>query len=254
MRKVPNKIAIFSALVATTFALSKQELDELWAPSTTIDEDKLPIRISEKLYDEIVVDPMTNDIYPGLPWFVYFYSRNCHFCQEFKPEFEDFASRLTDIARFGMIDAHECEYIKESWRLKYYPTLALMYNGMVYEYEGYRTFESIRAFIKQDHIYINKQYEIPPHIGQLGLWMRYAERDIPRYEKKLDELFFSKLDLHEKLTTTEKAAVLGGIALVLFLVPLLMICCCCCKTKKKVSTSKQSPERKPSSKIREKID
>ena len=46
----------------------------MWAPSTTIDEDKLPIRISEKLYDEIVVDPMTNDIYPGLPWFIYFYS------------------------------------------------------------------------------------------------------------------------------------------------------------------------------------
>lgn len=253
MRRSIFKLTLLATLAAFSLASEYEPtMEEMWAPSTTIDEDKLPIRISEKLYDEIVVDPMTNDIYPGLPWFIYFYSKKCRYCQEFKPEFEDFASRMTDIARFGMIDAHECEFIKESWRLKAYPTLALMYDGMVYEYEGSRSFESIRAFIKQDHIYINKQYEIPPHIGLLGLWMRYAERDIPRYEKKFDSLIFEKLELHETLTTMQKAGVLAGAILVALLVPLCALCCCCCKSKKKTT---KVVEKKPSSKsTREKIE
>ena len=144
------KLSLLVASLATIALVSGHSdgFDAEWAPSTAIDEDKLPIRIDEKLYDEIVVDPMTNDIYPGLPWFIFFYSRKCPWCQDFKVEFEDFASRMTDVARFGMIDAHECEFLKESYRLKAYPTLALLYDGMVYEYEGSRSFESIRAFIK----------------------------------------------------------------------------------------------------------
>lgn len=163
MRRIGTSLAVLATIF--TVSLAEQSLDEIWEPSKTIPEDKLPLRIDEKIYDEVVVDPMTNDIYPGLPWFIYFYSRKCNYCQEFKPEFEDFASRLTDIARFGMVDAPANEFLKETYRLTAYPTMALIYDGMVYEYEGTRTFESIRAFIKQDHIYINKQYEIPPHMG-----------------------------------------------------------------------------------------
>jgi len=49
---------------------------------------------------------MTNDIYPGEPWFLFFYVKRCSWCQEFKPEFEDLANKLHGFAKFGMIDCH----------------------------------------------------------------------------------------------------------------------------------------------------
>ena len=171
--------------LATTFyfvAAHTDDLDESWEPSSTIEAAKLPIRITEKSYDEIVVDPMTNDIYPGLPWFIFFYSKACGFCQEFKKEFEDLTDRAHDMARYGMIDGHASEYLKYTYNIKAYPTILMLHDGMVYEYEGMRTFESLRAFIRQDHIYIDKQYEIPPHLGQVGLYMKYLEKDLPKLE------------------------------------------------------------------------
>jgi len=211
----------------------------VWAPSKDIDPENLPIRIDEKLYDEIVVDPMTNDIYPGKPWFIYFYSRKCHFCQEFKAEFEDLANRINDMARFGMIDSPNNEFIKETFNLKAYPTIVLIYDGMVYEYEGMRTFESLRAFIKQDHIYIEKQYEIPPHIGQIGLWMKYLERDLPKYEPHMDKIY-KPLGLNEKFSLMEKFMFLAAAVAVLIVLSLfVMMCCCCCRKKKPAQPARE---------------
>ena len=137
------------ALVATVAtAVLAYDYEELWTPNPDIEPEKLPVLIDEKNYDELVVDPMTNDIYPGDPWFLLFYVKGCSWCQEFKPEFEELATKLHGNARFGMIDCHQSEYIKESYKINAYPTLLLVYDGMVYEYEGSRTFDSMRAFIK----------------------------------------------------------------------------------------------------------
>ena len=108
------------------------------------------------MYDKLVVDPMTNDIYEGKPWFLFFYVKKCRWCSEFKPYYEDYASRMKDIANFGMINGHECELIKETFNINAYPTLLLLKDGIAYQYEGTRLFESIRAFILRDHIYTKK--------------------------------------------------------------------------------------------------
>ena len=128
---------------------------------------------------------------------------------------------------------------------------------MVYEYEGMRTFESLKAFIKQDHIYIQKQYEIPPHIGLFGLYMRYLERDLPRYEAIADEHVFSKLGLDKELSGDEKFIYVVGAALLLLvtlLTTLCCLCCCCCKKSKKQVQSGESAKKPASRSTRQKVD
>ncbi|CDW74375.1 protein disulfide isomerase family member 4 [Stylonychia lemnae] len=249
------------AIVATVASLVvAQDFDDFWKPSETILNYWLPLLIEDKNYDDLVVDPMTNDIYPGQPWLLFFYIKRCSWCQEFKSEFEDLANRLHDVANFGMIDCHKSEYLKESYRISAYPTLILIYDGMAYEYEGSRTFESIRAFIKQDHIYIKNQFEIPPHMGEIGLRLRYLERDMPKIEAFLDLHIFEKLGQHENLTREAKLGIVVGAVLLVVLTLLITLCCCCCGKKKRNTAvaaegEKDQGTKKPTSRsAREKID
>ena len=79
-------------------------------------------------------------------------------------------------------------------------------------------------------------------MGQIGLWMRYLERDMPKYEAKADKLLFEPLGMHETLTRDQKTmAVLGG-AVAAILVPLLFCCCLCCGGKKKAAANRKAAQ------------
>ena len=230
---------------------SKVDLDKIWAPNPEIPPENLPIQLNEAVYDDIVVDPMTNDIYPGKPWFILFYSRQCHWCQEFKKDFETLSNDLQIIARWGMVDAQACESLSLTYNIDGYPTMVLLYNGMVYQYDGYRTYDSIKAFINRDHIYIKKQFEIPPRIGALGMQLKYLERSLPKYEKKLDELIFTRLG-YQEMERNQKFMIVIGAAVNLVIFGMIALCCCCCCRKKKVQ--KTTEKKPPSKSSREKID
>lgn len=67
--------------------------------------------------------------------------------------------------------------IKETYNLTSYPTFILLKDGLAYEYEGYRTQESFKAFIEKDYAFIKKQYDIPPVINWFGLQKIYFNRN-----------------------------------------------------------------------------
>ena len=177
-------------LATQNVAARDPEIEKLWEVDTTYPEEVRPIRLNDTTWDELVVDPITNDIYPGKPWLVMFYDKDCKYCQEMKTEFESFANRSHEIANWGMVDGHASELLKETFDIQWYPTMILIQNGMAYEYEGTRIYESVRAFIIRDHVYIKKQYEIPPRIYAIGLQLKYLERKLPLWEQQLDTLVF----------------------------------------------------------------
>jgi len=68
-------------------------------------------------------------------------------------------------------------------------------------------------------------------MGEIGLRLRYLERDMPKIEAFLDLHIYERLGLHESLTADIKLAIVVGAALLVLLTLLVSLCCCCCCKK-----------------------
>ncbi len=66
-----------------TFALADDDI-EFWNKEF----DKSILNVTVESYDKFVVDPNTQDIYPGKPWVIFFYWKQCIYCKFFMPYFE----------------------------------------------------------------------------------------------------------------------------------------------------------------------
>lgn len=79
---------------AHTVIKDPKEIHKFWTtPNLDIPEDARPVYIdSVETWDELVVNPETNDLYPGSkPWLVFFYKGDCQYSQFFKSDFEAIA-------------------------------------------------------------------------------------------------------------------------------------------------------------------
>ena len=124
----------------------------LWQPSdATIDPALLPVHINISYYDKNVVNPSTNEVYPGKPWFIFAFWHECGFCVSFKPDYEKIAVKNRDIANWGYIDGYFEEYLKITYNFTQFPTLMMLKNNTVHYFSGYRSEKDIVEFIKSSH-------------------------------------------------------------------------------------------------------
>ena len=141
------------AVFALFLCLSRtDDLDPLWDPDPSIPADLLPLRLTDRSYDQYVVDYATGSTFdPEKPWFIFFYYRKCKISQKFKPQYEEIARELTEYAHFAMVDVMEAEMLKETYAIKATPFFVMLKGDTAIEYENSRSKEAILQFIRVDH-------------------------------------------------------------------------------------------------------
>jgi Thioredoxin len=166
------------AAIIVSLALADKTEDNIWKPDPKIDSALLPVRLTDANWNEVVMDPETNQIRDGKQWFIFYYYRKCTICQKFKDQFELISKDLTQEigVRFGMVDVMESELLKESFKVKVSPWIVFLKDGTAFDYDNLRNKESIKNFIQSDlsghgAAASNKklQFPIPPLLTWFGL-------------------------------------------------------------------------------------
>eukprot|EP00931_Biecheleriopsis_adriatica_P074348 TRINITY_DN48428_c0_g1_i1.p1 TRINITY_DN48428_c0_g1~~TRINITY_DN48428_c0_g1_i1.p1 ORF type:complete len:338 (+),score=81.06 TRINITY_DN48428_c0_g1_i1:77-1090(+) len=80
------------------------------------------------------------------PWFVVFYLRSCGFCRTLEAGWAALAKELKGKVHVGGVDAQANRPLAERWGVGRFPSMKLVAGDSVFDYEGERTVEALKAF------------------------------------------------------------------------------------------------------------
>jgi len=100
------------------------------------------------------------------PWFLNFYLPSCGHCRTLAPDWEQLAQNLKGQVHVGKIDVAEERQLAEAWGVERFPTLKLIAGGLVYEYDGDRSVESMQEFAHGGYKSQPEERELPPYSPQ----------------------------------------------------------------------------------------
>ena len=138
-----------------------------------VDPALLPPTINITYYNNHVVNPSTNQVYPGKPWMIMAYWKKCGFCVKFKPEFEEMALKNPDIANWAYVDGVDEEYLRITYNFTSFPWIFMLKGDSMYPYSGMRNEEKIVEFITTTYNETATKAPIPPTLTYLGLQYIY---------------------------------------------------------------------------------
>ena len=114
----------------------------------------------------------------------------------------------------------------------------------MYPFNGYRNESSLVEFITENYNMTSNKAPIPPVLTYLGLQYIYMKRQYPAWNKKLNELVFTRAG-YEHLPIENKLMItLGVIMVVLGLHLIFLVKCCCGGTSSKKHVHKATKDKK----------
>ena len=86
------------------------------------------------------------------PLFVAFVSPHCGFCHALKPTWDELSERLVGNVRAATVDATVDIELAARFGVNGYPTILLLADGRVYEYDGERTADDLLEFASGGYV------------------------------------------------------------------------------------------------------
>lgn len=175
-----------------------------------LDSDLLPVHLDSALYDQLVVDPNTNELYEGEPWIIFFLERRSFHCTKFKPIYERIATHLSDYARFGIVDGIKHDSLSETFQIVKYPTILMIIDKTVYHYvyDGDQEEEPLfKKFIEGGYLKAKKIVPLRPRLDTFAMILVNLNKRMPAINKTLDSYIYERIGLthinpYQKLSFT----------------------------------------------------
>ena len=82
-------LSLLAFISLSSAIVTKDQVDKIFALNPNIPPEYQPTIIDDTNYDSLVVDSTTTEVYPGLPWFIFFYLKRCPYSREFKPVYDN---------------------------------------------------------------------------------------------------------------------------------------------------------------------
>ena len=96
------------------------------------------------------------------PLFVAFVSPNCGFCHALKPTWDELSERLVGNVRAATVDATAESELAARFGVNGYPTILLLADRRVYEYDGERTADDLLEFASGGYVIAASSRPLPP--------------------------------------------------------------------------------------------
>ncbi len=112
----------------------------------------VPTELEDTNVVELTGDNFKSKTHKGV-WFVKFYAPWCGFCKKIKPIWEELALGVESDPDYNVahIDCTEHKEKCNEFDVKGYPTLKLLKDGKVVDYDGPRETADLLEFLKSDH-------------------------------------------------------------------------------------------------------
>lgn len=116
--------------------------------------------IDVKQFDEKVVDPETQMVRPGNPWFLKFYAPWCGHCKRLAPIWDDLNTKYGEEVNVGKVDctAENAKELCEQFLITGFPTLLFFSEGKTYDYQYQRDVEMFHQFTKGGYTSIAEEH------------------------------------------------------------------------------------------------
>jgi len=101
-------------------------------------------------------------------WFVSFYAPWCGHCKRLNPIWEHLGNELQGDINVAKLDATIHTKTRRRFHIQGFPTIKLFHHGLVYDYEGPRTIQAMKAFILEGWKEAEGQ-EVPPPLSFWGI-------------------------------------------------------------------------------------
>ncbi|EGC30311.1 hypothetical protein DICPUDRAFT_92995 [Dictyostelium purpureum] len=108
----------------------------------------------KKIDDSLVVNLDTHNIDSHLSsgiWMIKFFAPWCKHSQEFHKTFSELSHLLKEHIKFGQVDCINDPMLLHRFEITAYPTLKLLYKGILYEFQGERTVQQIVSFLENGY-------------------------------------------------------------------------------------------------------
>lgn len=100
------------------------------------------------------------------PMFIVFYLRGCGHCRSMESTWGSLALELKDQVQVASLDAQQFRPLTELWRVERFPTMKLVVGNSVYDFEGDREVEDLKAFALQGFSALPGE-PLPPRLSDL---------------------------------------------------------------------------------------
>lgn len=131
---------------------SPDDMDEFDLPETSEppmwSTDSSVIDLTDDNFDKLVQDGKE------APWFIEFYAPWCGHCKSLAPEWEQLAAIVEsrgDKVRIAKVDATVHAQVAKDFELQGFPTLKLIEQGKVYDYDGDRTAVAMATWVAGEY-------------------------------------------------------------------------------------------------------
>ena len=130
----------FILICAFFFGLSNQD-------NAIQEGERLTYQLSDTTFTSLVQNSSVNE-----NWFIMLHSPNCQHCTKFKPTFYNSAYEHKDSGvNFGEVNCIDEDNLCSRLRIKYYPSIILVKDKLIYRFQGQRTLNDLKYFIKEGH-------------------------------------------------------------------------------------------------------
>eukprot|EP00435_Cladocopium_sp_Y103_P035272 s159_g9.t1 len=100
------------------------------------------------------------------PMFIVFYLRGCGHCRSMESTWGSLALELKDQVQVASLDAQQFRPLTELWRVERFPTMRLVAGNRVYDFEGDREVEDLKAFALEGFLALPGE-PLPPRLSDL---------------------------------------------------------------------------------------
>lgn len=86
------------------------------------------------------------------PWFIFLGSKTCPYCIKFLSTFKKLSDYYSEVISFGSVNCYNNKVICKKFKAKEYPTLYLLLENKVFQFEGNRSIDNLITFLTKDYI------------------------------------------------------------------------------------------------------
>jgi len=117
----------------------------------------------------ILTDSNFDQLTSSGKWLLEFYAPWCGHCKTLAPTYEQVATKLKGSVKVGKVDCTIERSLASRFKIRGFPTLKFLSNGLLYDYNGDRSVESFEKFVSEDYRSLNANPLPSPSDGDDGV-------------------------------------------------------------------------------------